>query len=128
MPRADEAESPDPELHVARLTIDLFRPEPKQLLHTHTRTVRQGHRIAVLEASLFSGELEVARATALLLRPSQPLPLKMQSTKWPKPWALIPLKCGSRTQREKEQNLLMVQFTVPSASGLLCKLLKITRT
>ena len=68
--RAIERASPDSELHVARLTIDLFRPVPKQLLHTHTRTVRQGHRIAVLEASLFSGELEVARATALLLRPS----------------------------------------------------------
>lgn len=69
--RAIEQASPDQELHVARLTIDLFRPVPKQPLRTEVRVAREGRRIAVLEASLIADDVEVARASGLLLRQSE---------------------------------------------------------
>lgn len=69
--RAVEHANPDSGLHVARMTVDLFRPVPKAPLHVATQVVREGRRIAVLEASLFAGEVEVTRASALLLRESE---------------------------------------------------------
>lgn len=69
--RAIERANSDPELQVARLTIDLLRPVPKAPLAATARVVREGKRIAVLEASLLSGGVEVSRATALLLRRSK---------------------------------------------------------
>ncbi len=69
--RAVEQANPDPGLHVARMTIDLFRPVPKTPLHVTTQFVREGRRIAVIEASLFADETEVSRASALLLRESE---------------------------------------------------------
>jgi len=68
--RTIEHATPDPELQVARLTIDLLRPVPKAPLTTETRVVREGKRIAVLEASLLAEGVEVSRASALLLRRS----------------------------------------------------------
>ena len=69
--RAIERASPSPDMHVARLTIDLFRPVPAEPLRTRTNVLRQGHRIAVIEASLIAGDTEVSRATGLLLRRSE---------------------------------------------------------
>ena len=68
--RAVEQASPDPELICARLTVDMFRPVPHAPLQLQTQLVRQGARLAVLQASLFSEQRELARATALLLRES----------------------------------------------------------
>jgi len=69
--RAVERANPDPAFHVARMTVDLFRPVPKAPLHVTTEFVREGRRIAVIEASLFADETEVSRASALLLRESE---------------------------------------------------------
>lgn len=69
--RAVERANVDPGLHVARMTVDLFRPVPRAPLHVTTEVVRQGRRIAVLEASLFADDIEVSRASALLLRESE---------------------------------------------------------
>ena len=69
--RAIEQTNPDPALHVARMTVDLFRPVPKAPLHVTTQFVREGRRIAVIEASLLADDIEVSRATALLLRESE---------------------------------------------------------
>jgi hypothetical protein len=55
-------------LRVARLTLDLFRPVPVRPLRMERRFPRAGHRIAVAELSLFDGDVEVTRASALLLR------------------------------------------------------------
>jgi hypothetical protein len=66
--RAIERSIRDPELAVARITTDLFRPVPMEPLHTHTEVVREGRRIVVVRASLFAGEVEVSRATGLALR------------------------------------------------------------
>jgi acyl-CoA thioesterase len=68
--RAVERANPDPAMHVARLTIDLFRPVPKAPLTVTTRFVREGKRILVTEASLLADGSEVSRASALLLRQS----------------------------------------------------------
>ena len=64
-----------PELRVVRLTIDLMRPAPMQALEARTVVVREGRRIQVVQSGLFTsrgeGMVEVARATALALRPSE---------------------------------------------------------
>lgn len=54
-------------LHLARLTVDLLRPAPNSPLTVSTRLVRGGRRLQVMEASLFAGETEVTRASALFL-------------------------------------------------------------
>lgn len=61
-----------PGWRVARLTVDLFRQVPVQPLRVVTRSVREGRRIHAVEASLFAGETEVTRATAILLKESDP--------------------------------------------------------
>ncbi len=65
--RAIEQAMPSPEMMVVRLTVDLFRPVPKQPLEVRTRVVRAGRRIQVVEASLLSGGVEVSRASGLML-------------------------------------------------------------
>lgn len=68
--RAIESAAPDPELVVTRLTFELFRPVPVQPLDIRVETLRQGRRLALLQAALLVGDSEFARATALLLRES----------------------------------------------------------
>ncbi|HZU76800.1 MAG TPA: thioesterase family protein [Dehalococcoidia bacterium] len=61
----------EPDMQVARMTIDLFRQVPSKPLETAVRTLRKGRRIHVVEASVLAGGEEVTRATALLLRTSE---------------------------------------------------------
>jgi acyl-CoA thioesterase len=68
---AIEKENRDPGLQLSRLTIDLFRPVPKQPLGTDVRVLREGKRIRVTEAALIADGQEVCRATALFLRTSE---------------------------------------------------------
>lgn len=68
--RAIELSRPSPDLFVSRITIDLFRPVPASPLSVETRVVRAGRRIHVVEAGLMSEGTEVARASALMLLPS----------------------------------------------------------
>lgn len=67
---AIEESKPNPELFVARLTIDLFRPVPMAPLAVTTRVVRGGRRIHVVEASLMADGVEVAQASGLMLLPN----------------------------------------------------------
>ncbi|SFR64675.1 Thioesterase-like superfamily protein [Marinobacter daqiaonensis] len=67
MAHAVEQASDNADLHLARLTVDLLRPAPKAPLTVTTRLVRGGKRLQILEASLFAGETEVTRASALFL-------------------------------------------------------------
>lgn len=69
--RTIERFEPDSELHVSRLTIDLFRPVPKRPLAVTVRTLRAGRRIHVVEAALLADGVEICHATALLLRKSR---------------------------------------------------------
>ena len=66
--RSLEAIAGESGLDVSRLTIDLFRPAPMRPLSVTTRIVRRGRRILVADALLLDGEVETARATALLLK------------------------------------------------------------
>jgi hypothetical protein len=63
-------------LRVVRLTVDLFRAVPLAPLLLEWRFVREGRRIAVIEAQLSQpgdGEV-VSRASSVLLRPDEGLP------------------------------------------------------
>ena len=67
---AIERERPSPDFRVARLTVDLLRPVPMRPLEVRSEVVRQGRRVAAVDASIRSEGVEVSRATALLLRVS----------------------------------------------------------
>ncbi|MCK0165688.1 thioesterase family protein [Marinobacter sp. S6332] len=67
MAHAVEQASGNTSLNLSRLTVDLLRPVPYSPLTVSTRLVRGGARLQVLEASLFDGTNEVARASALFL-------------------------------------------------------------
>jgi hypothetical protein len=55
-------------MQIARFTVDLLRPVPLTPLHASLRVTREGKRIQVVDASLWSGESEVARCSALRVR------------------------------------------------------------
>jgi hypothetical protein len=60
----------DVTMFVGRLTIELLRPVGRVPLAVTSRMVRPGRKVQLVEASLWSGELEVARCTALRMRTS----------------------------------------------------------
>lgn len=75
MAHAVEQASANADLRLARLTVDLLRPVPSGPLTVSTRLVRGGRRLQVMEASLFSGQTEVTRASVLFLENCQvPVP------------------------------------------------------
>ena len=55
-------------MFVARMTIELLRPVRRTPLAIKSRLVRPGRKVQLVEASLWDGEQEVARATALRIR------------------------------------------------------------
>lgn len=63
----DRMPAPVP-MRIARLTIEMFRGVPLTPLRVETRVVRGGKRIQSVEANLFDGTTQVARATALRMR------------------------------------------------------------
>ena len=85
--RALEDARDDPDLLIARLTVDLMRPVRMAPLHTTTQLVRKGRRIRLVDAFLHDGDTVVARATALMLKrnvaapamPAPPLPARLKS-------------------------------------------------
>ena len=58
----------DQPMFVTRLTVELLRPVGQTALALTTRLVRPGRKVQLVEASLWNGEQEVARATALRIR------------------------------------------------------------
>jgi hypothetical protein len=69
--RAIEARYADPGLHVARLTVDLFRNSPLLPVTVETALVRQGRRIRVADATIRTAQGVIGRASAVLLRTSE---------------------------------------------------------
>lgn len=55
-------------LRVARVTVDLLRPVPSTPLRAEVALARPGRKVDWVDASLFAGEVEVARASALRVR------------------------------------------------------------
>jgi hypothetical protein len=66
-----ERDSPDPDLQLSRLTVDMVRPVPMRPLRVLARRVRDGRRLRAVDASVVDGDVEVARGSALLLRRSE---------------------------------------------------------
>jgi hypothetical protein len=66
--RAIERDATAEGFRLTRLTVDMFRFPPMKPLLVETRPVRRGGRVHVYDASIMADEVEVARATALLLR------------------------------------------------------------
>jgi antitoxin (DNA-binding transcriptional repressor) of toxin-antitoxin stability system len=65
--RAAEACASEAGQQLARLTVDLFRPVPKQPLRLAQRWVRRGRKLALVEIELSREGEPVARASALSL-------------------------------------------------------------
>jgi len=55
-------------MFVARLTIELLRPVPLAVLTAKCAFERPGKKVQLVRASLFAGDTEVARTTALRIR------------------------------------------------------------
>jgi len=102
--RACEEAAAKSGLRVVRLTVDLFRPVPLAPLALDWEFVREGRRIAVVEAGLrLPGEGQrISRASAVLLRPDESLPRSWQHTP-PPPLDLagaVPVEFMPREMRE----------------------------
>jgi len=66
--RGVEGAGHDPALRIVRLTVDMFRSPPMSALHVSTNVVRDGRRVRVVDVSIRTADVDVARASALLLR------------------------------------------------------------
>lgn len=74
--REVERFDPDPALLTVRLTIELLKPVPIGTLRVEATTLRPGRRVRIVGIALYSGEVEVARATALrILRVDEDVPV-----------------------------------------------------
>jgi len=96
-------------MRVVRLTVDLFRPVPRQPLALHWRYVREGRRLANVEATLSLPDTggrgagdPVSRATVVLLRPTANAPTSWRQAPPPPPgWEdLEPIEFMPRAFRE----------------------------
>lgn len=95
-------------MQVARFTIDLYREVPlAEPLSVATDLIRDGRRIQVVEATLTSGSLPVARASCLKIRTSE-VPISATVEPWSAPpapdaahpvdWDAVGLDWGSTTR------------------------------
>jgi hypothetical protein len=71
--RAVERDRSTSTLIPVRLTVDLFRPAAMAPVHVETAIVRDGGRLRLVEATATVGNRDVARASVLLLAPSEAL-------------------------------------------------------
>ncbi|HEY1573716.1 MAG TPA: acyl-CoA thioesterase domain-containing protein [Pseudonocardiaceae bacterium] len=78
--RAVERAHGTDELHVSRLTVDLFRNAPFAPVRVDTVRVRDGRRIRVAEAIAEVGGEPVAKASAVLLRLGEQPPGRVPAT------------------------------------------------
>lgn len=69
-----------PGLQPARLTVDLFKAARFEPLEVTTTSVREGRRICVADATITAGGTVVARASAVLLRPSAQPEIELWAT------------------------------------------------
>ena len=69
--RAIEQFAASEQMHVVRLTVDLFRPVPMTPLEVSARSVREGRRIHIVDAAITAAGVEVSRASGLLLRTAE---------------------------------------------------------
>ena len=80
---------------VARITIELLRPVGRTPLAIKSRLVRPGRKVQLVEASLWNGEQEVARATALRIRRAEvDVPQALEAPPYGPPESLTPWSGG----------------------------------
>lgn len=63
----EQVETPVP-MAIARITFELMRPVPLTPLRVDTQVIRPGRKVQLAQASLWSQDTEVMRATALRIR------------------------------------------------------------
>jgi len=63
-----ETTSGDAAFQFSRFTVDMFRVAPYAPVRVTTALVRDGNRIKVIDATLWSGDTAIARSSALMLR------------------------------------------------------------
>ncbi len=83
----------DQQFQLARLTLDMFRSPPMDPFVVSTGVVRDGRRVRAVDVSITSGDLEIARASALLVRAGRHPELTIwRAPEWdvPRPEALPP--------------------------------------
>jgi hypothetical protein len=71
-------------MRLTRLTVELVRPVPLAPLTVSARIVRPGKRVQLVEGSVVTGEIEVARATGLQIRTAM-VPIEAQAPFPPTP-------------------------------------------
>ncbi|HEX2646631.1 MAG TPA: thioesterase family protein [Candidatus Dormibacteraeota bacterium] len=97
MARAIERFQPEPEMVVKRLTVELLRPVGQTPLDIRCRLVRPGRKVQLVEASLWNGEQEVARTTAVRIRSaSVDVPQAAETLPHDQPESLVEWKGGWR--------------------------------
>ena len=69
----------DPDFVPARLTVDMYRLPDLSPIEVVVRPVREGSRLRLIEAELFSGGKSSARATCQFLRRTEPPPGRVWS-------------------------------------------------
>jgi hypothetical protein len=75
-----------PELRLARLTVDMYRFPPMAPHQVTARVARQGRRVGAIDVSITAAGNEVARASALLLRPGDaPASTAWRAPEWDVP-------------------------------------------
>jgi hypothetical protein len=103
-------------MFVARLTVELMRPVGRVPLAVRSRMVRPGRRVQLVEASLWNGELEVARATAVRMRRQQvEVPIDADPPPRDPPEAVTPWSGGYRSG--PAYHLLGVEARSPQQPG-----------
>ena len=83
-------------MQMARFVVDLMRPVPLDVLVPQVQIVREGKRIQVVAASLFSGSIEVVRSSALRIRR-----LDLGNMDLPDGASLSPLPDSPRTSEQE---------------------------
>jgi hypothetical protein len=86
MAREVERFPADQPMFVTRITVELLRPIGRMQLAVSSRLVRPGRKVQLVEASLWSGEQEVARTTALRIRVAEiAVPIDDEPLPYPPP-------------------------------------------
>ncbi|MEH3131513.1 MAG: thioesterase family protein [Mycolicibacterium neoaurum] len=85
--RAIEEQVADPDLHPARLTVDILRRVATEPVRTNASVLRTGRRMCSVDATMTQGGDVVARASALFLRRSVQPPGRF----WSAPVKLPPI-------------------------------------
>jgi len=118
MARAIERFDPEPQMVVKRLTVELLRPVGRTPLEVRCRLVRPGRKVQLVEASLWNGQHEVARATAVRIRSaSVDVPEKAEKLARDDPDSLVAWKGGWRSGPAYHELAMEIRGAVKAVHG-----------